>query len=167
MFGEVDRVLDLHGSAREDVTELHSSFCQHLSDKQSSVAVLRIRLAADDCDSVTVGSSDKPINRRPERLLLGHPRVQGVPISVVVLVARRSAPELLAEEQIANTSLRYACLKMFPVELPRKARVRQRTHVNEKLDVLADDELGEFIKLLVRMTHGPNHERHGHPVGND
>jgi hypothetical protein len=99
------------------------------------VAVLRVSLAAEQCDPVAPRTGNEALYRSLESLLFGHRAVEGVAVRVVVLVSRRTASELLPEEQIAHAPSSHRGLELIPIEMWREARVGERPHIYKELDL--------------------------------
>jgi hypothetical protein len=90
-----------------------------------------------------------------ERRLSGHISVQGMARSVVVLISLGASTKLKTQEDIPDASLIHRLLQVLAIEVRRNARVRIRTNVYEKFDVLAADERREPLKVVVGMPDGP------------
>lgn len=120
------------------------------------MARARIGLATNERNPMVICPSDKAIYRLAELRFLGHRAVQGMSLSVVVLILTRAPTELLPKKQVADASLPKGTLKSLAVELGSDARVWVRPHVSNELDPLARQERRERLKRVVRVTDRPD-----------
>ena len=141
------------------MAQLDAAIRKYLSHEQTSVAVLRISLAADQRDPVLGSPVEEALDRGLERLLLGHRPIQRVPLGVVVLLAVRAPAERFAQEQVVEPAATELGVELLAVEVGRKPRVRKRPHVDEKLDALAGDQLDEPIEPVIGMTDRPHSQQ--------
>jgi hypothetical protein len=125
---------------------------QNLADEQPAVAVIWLTLAAHDRNPMIGRSCQQSVHRLGEAGLLRHEPVKSVPLRVVVIVASRTASELLAEEEVANSGPAQALLNLLAVELRRESRVREGAHVDDVLDLLLAQKTDEFVELVIGVT---------------
>ena len=133
-----------------------SSLGQNLADQQSPVAIVVVALAADQCNPVATSAVDQAVDGAVERLLFGHRAVQSVASSVVMLLTRWAAAELLPHEEITDTSFSHRGRKLVAVEVRSDARVRVRPHVDDHLNALSLQKLRKVLKRVVGMPDRPD-----------
>jgi hypothetical protein len=139
-----------------------SSVGKNLANEQPTVTVVWVSLAADQGDAIATRTLDETLDGSRKRLLFGHRSVQGVALSVIVILTCGPPPELLAQEQITHPALSHRGLELIAVEVRRVARVRKRAHIDQELDLLPRDELCKIIELMVRVAYCPDSKTRRH-----
>jgi hypothetical protein len=122
---------------------------QHLADEQAPMAVLRVSLAAEQRESVAARTSDEALDRQRELRLFGHGPVEGVAFGIVVLLSGRTTSELFSEKQIPHALACHRRLDLLAIEMWREMRVRIGAHVDEELDLLAQDEPRKCVGVVI------------------
>lgn len=96
-------LLGLQAAVAADVLKREALLGEYTPDEQPSMAVLRVLLAAHHRDAVLVDPTGEPFDPGLEPLRRGYEVVPDVALIVVEPVLRRTAPELVAEEHVANS----------------------------------------------------------------
>jgi hypothetical protein len=122
---------------------------QYLANEQTPMAMLRVSLAAEQRDSVAARTRDEALDRQRELRRFGHGPVEGVAFGIVMLLLGRTTSELFSEKQIAHALACHRRLDLLAIEMWREARVRIRAHVNEKLDLLTQDEPRKGVGVVI------------------
>jgi hypothetical protein len=105
------------------MTELDPVLSQDLAHKQPAMALVRLGLAAKQCDPTLPAIVRQPLNGELERGLLGHAVVASMAVLVVMILPRWPTAELLAGEEIADARFAESLIQVLAVELRSEARV--------------------------------------------
>lgn len=145
--------------------KLDSLIRQDPPHEQPAVTVARFTLTANQGKSVLACAVKDSSDRRTEARVLRHRPVEGMPISVVVLVARGTPAKFRTQVEVPNPPSADRLLEVVSIELWSEARVGKRPDIDQELDPLTGDEPREPVEVVVRMSDCPDgkpsdHDRH-------
>jgi hypothetical protein len=127
---------------------------QDFRDQQTSMAELRVLLAAHDRESKAAYASLQPRKAGAEGLGRGNPTVEHV--TVVVIEARivRSTTEGVTEEEVLRPRSVDDFRKARAIRPSDVTRMRPRPNVDQHLDPGGAHELREMLRSVVRVAQG-------------
>jgi two-component system response regulator NreC len=126
------------------------------------VTLVRLSLTAQKGQAMSPAACRESVDRRLKAWLFGHRSVEGVTIGVVVVFARGSATQRLAEEEIAQAGVAQSGLDCLSIELRGEAGVGKRAHVDDDLDLLQLEQAAQSVEGVIRVSDGP--DRQGTPM---
>ena len=84
----------------------------------------RVALTAHQSDPMLACAVDEARDGPSERVLSGHRLIQRMALRVIVILAGRSAAEVIAEEEVAHALIAHRRFELVAVEVRRETRVR-------------------------------------------
>ena len=127
------------------------------------MAVARLPTTAHQRESMRLRAAQDSSDCAFEFRLGRHRSVKGVSFGVVVPVVARATTQRFAQKEVADATRADRGLQLLAVEMGRVARVRIGTHIHEEVDPVVEQQLGEPVRLVVRMPNGPEKRCQHHP----
>jgi hypothetical protein len=145
----------IESSVAPDVQRNRAAFDEDARDEQEPVADGRVFLAAHQRDAVFLDPLLDPFDPAEKTRDAGEGRVQHMPLIVVAVLLRRTAPELLAQEQVLPFGGDDLALQRLAVELRVVLRIGLRPDIDQHVDLVLPEQR---TKKLGRVIGMPNRE---------
>ncbi len=134
------------------VNNLETAATGNTADQPSPVALAGVFFAAEQDGAESCGSGEHIRERLLERRPLRQAIVENVTLRVVESSIVRPAAQDMTKKKIKKTLGAEVAFENLPVELDGVAGIGARTHVDDKPDRKAAEQLEEVLQLVVRVA---------------